>query len=553
MKVQSFLKLEQPKLRYRFSLLLTIISIILFSIGIVKSEQVIDRFGLISSFDITFFISLSLLVFAAFLLWTSKERHYWLSGLQLLFLIVCLYATPFLLEGTARFQAAYQNYGFVDYILRNGKIDEQNIWYHAWPGAWILFTSIFKVLGISEPFIVIGIFPTIMQVVLLVPLFLIFRAVTSSNYNKYWAFAWIFTLINWTNQEYFSAQAIGYVFLLLILALVLTKQLNISNKTTTIILLLLLVALVLTHLISLIVVLLFLILMQLFLKKNRLSFTLLIISITAVWIIYGAIYQLHYFLPAFITEAFRIDLIYLTSFFNRFSQTSSDHIFINNVRLIFSSACFLFATLGFIFQKNEKFLSRVNISFVAIAISPIILIPIFVYSGEFIIRVFFFMLVPISYFIYKITDRKVMELLLVFILIIFVPIHLLAHYGNEVIDHTPKTEISFTDYFYHYTNDGLLMGNLPPTSYMYLEKYSYYSLFTSMPDSSYIEKFNNARNNSNTNEYIELCNRLFEDGRYILGDSQIFLTIQRQLEISQDYFLVYSNGDVLLYSRKISL
>ena len=66
-----------------------------------------------------------------------------------------------------------------------------------------------------------GVFSCVAQVVFLLPLWLVLRSMKDGGDNTFWAFAWVFTLINWTSQEYFSSQSVAFLLFLYVLVIVL--------------------------------------------------------------------------------------------------------------------------------------------------------------------------------------------------------------------------------------------------------------------------------------------------------------------------------------------
>lgn len=536
---------------FRLSLLLTTLAFLLWSPALVQSELNIGRYGLISSYSPLFFLSLGILTVAAAILWLSRENHHWLLGLQTALLIVSLYLTPQVLEGTTRFPAAYQNYGFVEYVLRNARLNPQQVWYHGWPGFPLLFTVVFQITGIQSPLVIMGVFPAVMEAVYLLPLFLIYRTVTGGVDNRWWAVAWIFVLINWTNQDYFSPQAIAYLFLLLTVAILLKEFKSGTSGTAGIVLLVVLLAgITLTHLVTAVVALLLTAILSLVWKRRDFSITALLAVFIGAWTVYGSFFQLRVFLPRFVEEAFRADLSLLYTYLFRFEETSAEHAAINNLRVVFTGLCLLMALLGFALMKGERRFSRSNVSLIAIIISPVLLMPMFVYSGEFVIRVYLMLLVPAAYFAGKLLTRKTTAVLLTALLIVLVPFHMVVQYGNEIIERVPETEVQFSQFFFDHTSGGRLIALVPPVLFHGIEKYSHYATYAYTPDPEF-GRLRLAAVRVLAPEYpavyFESCRRLYDVFDYGWNDPRFLAETLVWVENWDGYNRVYSNGDVNLY------
>lgn len=160
-----------------------------------------------------------MLTIAAAILWIDKtENSGFLLFIQFSLLTISLYLSPFLLEGMPRFRATYQNYAFIDYILQNGILNPKVVWYHNWPGFSSFLSSFFQITGIDQPFFTMAIFPIVIIIVVALLIILLSKHLTAVHNPQWlWCAAWVFVIANWTNQEYFSPQAIAYLFFSLLI------------------------------------------------------------------------------------------------------------------------------------------------------------------------------------------------------------------------------------------------------------------------------------------------------------------------------------------------
>lgn len=534
---------------YELSQSLTILALFLWALAILQSKLIIDNYGLISSFKPLFFISLTALAIAAALLWTTKERHTFLLIIQTILLIISLYLTPYLLEGTARFQAGYYNQGYVDYIIRNGILNPKAIWYHSYPGFAILLSVFFEITGNVYPEIVMAVFPTIMMILYLLPLAIIMHNIDPEIHNGIYAAFWIFSIANWTSQEYYSPQATAFYIVLIIIAIMSRRWASGNYQTSHIIILIILaMAIAIMHAVTSIICFGAVVAIFIIWRFNNINYILLFATIIGGWTIFGAFILLGSLLPKFMLEAFNADALSFATYFFRFEATSPEHAFINQLRVIFTFVFLIIALIGFAVQ--HKRLSRANLSILAITFPAILLLPVLVYSGEFIIRVWLMFLLPMAYFSIQLVRKRLTYILLIIIVIIGIPVSMVTRYGNEIIDYTPPAEIQFSEFFFNHTNQGRVIAMVPPTIYKYLEKYSYFMYWSATPDPEFKNRLDviKVKPPEWKTQYVSTSDRLMDLYRFIIAKPNQLMQAQKYLNESVQYNLVYSNNNVVLYT-----
>ncbi|CCK31208.1 hypothetical protein BN159_6829 [Streptomyces davaonensis JCM 4913] len=176
--------------------------------------------GLISVLPMSTLIGAGLLVTVfASLLWLGRE-HRALLLVTLLATVVSLHALPALIETEPRFATAWQHLGFLDYIDRTGSAvpDLDARW--SWPGFFAVAAFVAKACGISDLTEVIRWWPLTMQLLYLVPMFLLTRSMRAS-WRARWTGIWVFVLSGWVGQDYFSPQGFTYLLYLVFAAILL--------------------------------------------------------------------------------------------------------------------------------------------------------------------------------------------------------------------------------------------------------------------------------------------------------------------------------------------
>ncbi len=171
--------------------------------------------GLVSVLPIIFWAALATVVCHA----VVSIHHGRTAAAQLVALIVMIHGTPALLYGTLRYSWAWKHVGIVDYIVRHGAVDPHiqtlNA-YHAWPGFFAMNAEFTTVTGIA-PLTYAGWAPVVNTLLALVPLWLIFDALTHDK-RRVWFALLVFVLANWIGQDYFSPQAFAFLLHLTVLA-----------------------------------------------------------------------------------------------------------------------------------------------------------------------------------------------------------------------------------------------------------------------------------------------------------------------------------------------
>ncbi|MFG2272978.1 lipopolysaccharide biosynthesis protein [Streptomyces chartreusis] len=155
----------------------------------------------------------------ASLLWLGRE-HRALLLITLLATVVSLHALPALIEAEPRFATAWQHLGFLDYIDRTGSAvpDLDARW--SWPGFFAVAAFAAKACGVGDPAELIRWWPLTMQLLYLVPMFLLVRHMRASWRAK-WTGIWVFVLSGWVGQDYFSPQGFTYLLYLVFAAVLL--------------------------------------------------------------------------------------------------------------------------------------------------------------------------------------------------------------------------------------------------------------------------------------------------------------------------------------------
>ncbi|MGX2998083.1 lipopolysaccharide biosynthesis protein [Streptomyces sp. JNUCC 64] len=149
-----------------------------------------------------------------------RREHRFPLALTLAATVVSLHALPAVLEDEPRFATAYQHLGFLDHLDRTGTAapDLDARW--SWPGFFAGAAFLARAAGAGDLTEVIRWWPTVLQLLCLVPVFMIARTLRAS-WRARWAGVWIFALGSWVGQDYFSPQGFTHLLYLVFAAVLL--------------------------------------------------------------------------------------------------------------------------------------------------------------------------------------------------------------------------------------------------------------------------------------------------------------------------------------------
>ncbi|KNB49651.1 lipopolysaccharide biosynthesis protein [Streptomyces caatingaensis] len=176
--------------------------------------------GLVSVLPTTTLVGTAVLVAAFAAALVPARPRTWLLTAVLLATVVSLHALPAVLEDRPRFATAWQHLGFLDHIDRTGTAapDLDARW--SWPGFFALAAFAARACGVHDLTELLRWWPSAVQLACLAPLALLLRAVRA-GWRAKWTALWFFALCGWVGQDYFSPQALNYLFYLLFVAVLL--------------------------------------------------------------------------------------------------------------------------------------------------------------------------------------------------------------------------------------------------------------------------------------------------------------------------------------------
>jgi hypothetical protein len=176
--------------------------------------------GLVSILGWTYFVGLGLVVVG----FSFELLHTPLRQKRLIFLIIALalilYGTASAVEPVASLPDSWIHAGFVQYFVQHGRPLNNFDARFSWPGGFsiaavfVAFTGQVNALGFLRWF------PVAIELAYLAPL-LVIAKFSGVNKRAGWLGVALYYSTNWIYQDYFSPQALGYLFFLVAIAVVL--------------------------------------------------------------------------------------------------------------------------------------------------------------------------------------------------------------------------------------------------------------------------------------------------------------------------------------------
>lgn len=479
------------------SALLTTVAIALWVHSLLQAELTIGFFGLIHSFPVTFWLAIGLLTLASFGLWARGTQSK-LPLLQLLLLIFMIKLTPFAVGGVSAsqplFDSPLRDYGFVESIVREGRINSEAIWYHEWPGGWILWTAILEICGLTQtaPAFLSAFIPLLWNLLLILPLYAFFKRVSGLSRNPSvalpWVALWIFYLGNWLATENIGAQAAGhFLYFCVLVTVLMALQRGSYSPGTVLVLIILMGALTTIHLPSALAALLPILVVGIFRKPRSIGLFLIGVVFVASWLTYASVGALQDRLPEVVDNAFRFDVLARISVASRISG-SEEHAAVAQVRLLHVLLIVALAAVGIAlrFSSQQRGPDKVVLGI----LGGIILLFGGVSGGldfEAPYRAFFYSLPLIAYFGAVVLDKESLNsafrkargaLLfsrvplrgfltlagpaLLLAALLFLPFsHFVASFGNSEGDYLDSVDLEMVDFFAEHAERGTIVSELP--------------------------------------------------------------------------------------------
>lgn len=449
----------------------------------------IDGIGLILGLPFTYYVAVALLLSAAVIQWKADKPHGWLLATQTVLFIGMLWVIPEMTGGCPPFDDhVFRNLSLLDYIAVQGNYGSGEIGYLSWPGTFILFAPMFNTIAANpEPFMHYG--PLVMQILYIVPLYVFLKNMLGQKSGRFcWPGIWLFTLASWTGREYLtSPPGVAMLMLLILMALLTSPGLFTTGRRRAVLwtlVALTFTGLVMTHLLTSLAALAIIGALAV-VRKSKLMMMVaaLCLVVLLAWNINGMEGQT-------IKGAFTQDIIApgetLTSAGEIIIKTpggevkyptanpivqgrvlvlspgvvlqtqvaghiggNSAHRAVGLTRIWLSGAFVILGIVGAVMAVKQRKERRIALNLLAMSAAPLVL-AVIPYGGRGLEHLYVFSLPAMAYFAARLLrdNGAITTALIAAFILISVPFHIIAHYGNQVYDYTPVELVDGLKYVY---------------------------------------------------------------------------------------------------------
>jgi hypothetical protein len=450
----------------------------------------LDGYGLLHSLPWPYYLGLAALPVASLVEWRRESSRPALVLAYVFAFLVLVWLTPYVLEGTPRFRTSYLSYGYVDPVVRGQGLLPRLFVYHNWPLFPLAMAALQNVTAIS-PLTLMAFFPTVIMVLYLVPLCALLLMTTDRSWPgpvggwralrprlgpdaRWLAGLWVFVVFQWTDQDYFSPQALAFLFYLGMMVVLAHAALRrdgtfnaVSGGATVLLFTLIVATHVLTGLIALFVIAGLTLTHQL----RRPTLLLLCLLVFVAWQAYPAAPFYEFYGHRLLQTVFAAGDFLQANVSGRISGSGA-HLTVSRVRVAVTVIVFAMGLLALAWQIDLRHRMRkpralwgalsqeMRFAF-AWLIATMLVGPVSAYGGEMLIRTELFSLPPLAIMIAATANRRRILAVVAGTLTVMAPLHILTHYGNELYDYVSPGEIAGFRYIADHLAPAKVYGGFP--------------------------------------------------------------------------------------------
>jgi hypothetical protein len=465
---------------------IAVIALALSIVSLASARLHLDGYGLLHSLSWPYYLGLAGLPVASWVEWRRQSSRPALVLAYVTAFLVLVWLTPYVLEGTPRFRTSYLSYGYVDPVTRGQGLFPRLFVYHNWPLFPILMAALQNVTAVS-PLRLMDFFPTAIMALYVVPLSVLLLVTTNPSWPgparwrtllgadaRWVAGLWVFVVFQWTNQDYFSPQALAFLFYLALMAVLVHTALRrdgtfnaVSGGATVLLFTLIVATHVLTGLIALFVIAALTLTHQL----RRPTLLLLTLLVFVAWQAYPAAPFYQFYGHRLLQTVFAAGDFLQSNVSGRISGSGA-HLTVGRLRVGVTAIVFglgLFALLSQVNLRRRPRKLRAlwgslshELRFALVWLGATVIVgPMSVYGGEMLIRTELFSLPPIAMIIAVTVDRRRVLAAVAATLTVMAPVHIITHYGNEQYDYVSPGEIAGFNYIATHLAPAKIYGGFP--------------------------------------------------------------------------------------------
>ena len=415
---------------------------------------------------------------------TLRPHATWLLLLQVVVLVVMLFAITAIVEAEPRFSVSWRHAGIIEVLTRTGQIDPGIDAYFSWPGFFALGGLFTGAAGLPSAIDLAPWAPLAFNLMYLPAVLLLFRSGTQ-NPRVIWTGTFLFFVGNWIGQDYFSPQGLGYFLYLLTMGILLTMFRSwpragwlaswfrpvgepdapvltpFQRAALMSIVLFLFGTTVYSHQLTPFAIVGLVLVLVMARRISAIGLPVVMVVLLGTWLSYMAVSYLGGHLNELISRIGSVDTTVAANLTDRF-RGSPLHLAVLAVRSLTTIGLFGLAAVGAVHRLVR---GRRDLTWPLLALAPFGLLLLQSYGGEMLLRVYLFSL-PFAAFLaaYAVVDIGRPERVrhaagLVVVLAILIGAFGISRYGNERMDMTTASEVQGMEELYRVApQDALLVA-----------------------------------------------------------------------------------------------
>lgn len=429
--------------------------------------------GLASVLPLVYLVSLVAVAASfPFLARSGQSRASFVAGIVTLTFL--LHGAPALAEALPRFPTAYLHVGFTDFTAAGGELLPEMDARYNWPGFFAAVGMLTNAVSLPTSMVLLKWWPVAANLAYLLPARIVAGEILQSRVRVRTAL-WLFVLLNWVGQDYFSPQSVGLLLYLTAIAvilryrrrgdIVLDRQGRGRLLASAGILVLLTAALAVEHQLTPIVAVFAA--GGLFLLGGYRGRYLLpaLIAIVLGWVSFGAV-------DYWVGHSEQL-LGNFGDFFGNVQTSvggrvvgSPEHLMVVRLRMVTALAVWSVAALGVVHAFRVRMPARVAL--VVLLVAPFGVLLGQAYGGEALLRVYAFSLLPSVIAISALASpqlarRRVTAVVCAAALAASSLLFLITRWGNESYEMTRTAELAAVEWLYREAPPGATFVSVTPT------------------------------------------------------------------------------------------
>lgn len=522
-----------------------------------SSPHDIGDYGLIEALHPGYFVSLTVLTlfFVAYL--TRAKTAPWLGALYVLVFTALLDGAPAVIEPGPRFPVTYVHVGFTDAIMRTGETLPLLDARFSWPGFFSMFGYLSSASGLHDTMPLAVWFPFVSKLLWLAAMWVVLRWVVR-DVTACWLALWLFELVEWSGQHYFSPQGLGFLLYLVLVAVLVVAldpvlEPGPGSRAAVATALAVYAALVVTHQLTPFMVVVVAALLGL-LKMTRAR---------SVWLIFGVLFVVWFSFGT--TDYWVGHMEQLFGDAGQVSNTLNDnvgarlqgnaaHEQVIYARMGISLLSWGLAGLGMLVAWRRRTLDG---RIVVLAVAPIGALGLQSYGGEGLIRVFLFALPAVAgaaallfVSIERPRRRRFGFVALAALLVALLPVSVLAKYGGELFESVSSDELRTAAWIHEHARPGDLVASIAPAGVLRADQVGEVDYVPALDDFE-TNNFRGVRRlmmQYGGNRYLVLSPSQYAYGNHVSGLPKGWQQgLLSKLDAAPDFRLVHRDGASVVY------